>query len=76
MAHPSHNHTVPLGRSGIAEDVAGTVIWLASRSGAYVTGTSVDVDGGVSPYLCLMPHVSQLDRYPYFLGVAYHQLGE
>lgn len=39
--------TIPRGRVGSPEDVAGTVIWLCSRAGAYVTGAVVPVDGGV-----------------------------
>jgi NAD(P)-dependent dehydrogenase (short-subunit alcohol dehydrogenase family) len=39
---------VPLGRVGTPEDVAGTAIFLASRAGAYLTGTVIPVDGGVS----------------------------
>ena len=37
---------IPRGRVGSPEDVAGTVIWLCSRAGAYVTGAVVPVDGG------------------------------
>lgn len=40
--------SVPLGRVGTPEDVAGTAIFLSSRAGAYVTGTVVPVDGGMS----------------------------
>ncbi len=38
----------PRGRFGEPEDIAGTVIYLASRAGAYVTGAVVTVDGGIS----------------------------
>jgi len=40
--------SVPRGRIGSAEDIAGTVIFLASRAGAYTTGAVVPVDGGSS----------------------------
>ena len=40
--------TVPLRRLGRAEDIGGTVIFLASRAGAYVTGADILVDGGLS----------------------------
>ena len=39
--------TVPLGRIGQPEDVAGTAIFLASRAGAYLSGTVIPVDGGI-----------------------------
>ena len=38
----------PLGRIGEPEDMAGVAIYLASRAGAYVTGTVLTVDGGIS----------------------------
>jgi len=37
---------VPLGRMGTPDDVAAAVVWLASESAAFVTGTVVSVDGG------------------------------
>jgi NAD(P)-dependent dehydrogenase (short-subunit alcohol dehydrogenase family) len=39
---------VPLRRIGRPEDAAGTVIYLASRAGSYLTGAVVPVDGGTS----------------------------
>jgi NAD(P)-dependent dehydrogenase (short-subunit alcohol dehydrogenase family) len=39
--------TVPLGRHGTGEDVAGAVAWLASPDASYVTGQTIDVNGGV-----------------------------
>jgi NAD(P)-dependent dehydrogenase (short-subunit alcohol dehydrogenase family) len=38
----------PLGRIGTPEDMAGVAIYLSSRAGAYVTGTVIPVDGGIS----------------------------
>jgi NAD(P)-dependent dehydrogenase (short-subunit alcohol dehydrogenase family) len=40
--------SVPLGRIGEPSDVAGTTIFLASRAGAYLTGTVIPVDGGIT----------------------------
>lgn len=37
---------LPSGRLGTAEDIAGAVIYLASRAGAFVTGAVIPVDGG------------------------------
>jgi NAD(P)-dependent dehydrogenase (short-subunit alcohol dehydrogenase family) len=39
--------TVPLGRGGSAEDLAGPALFLVSDDAAYVTGSRVVVDGGV-----------------------------
>jgi NAD(P)-dependent dehydrogenase (short-subunit alcohol dehydrogenase family) len=38
----------PMKRIGEPEDMAGVAIYLASRAGAYVTGTVIPVDGGMS----------------------------
>jgi NAD(P)-dependent dehydrogenase (short-subunit alcohol dehydrogenase family) len=38
----------PLRRIGRPDDMAGVVVYLASRAGAYVTGTVIPVDGGIS----------------------------
>jgi len=36
----------PLGRFGAPAEVAGTVVWLASPAGAFVSGQTIVVDGG------------------------------
>lgn len=38
----------PLGRLGEPEDLAGAAVFLASRAGAWVTGQTIVVDGGVT----------------------------
>ncbi len=38
---------VPLGRLGKPEDVANTLVWLASAEAAYVHGAVISVDGGI-----------------------------
>jgi NAD(P)-dependent dehydrogenase (short-subunit alcohol dehydrogenase family) len=40
--------TVPLGRIGRADDVAGVTLFLASRAGAYLTGAVIPLDGGIT----------------------------
>jgi 3-oxoacyl-[acyl-carrier protein] reductase len=39
---------LPLGRVGEAHEVADLIVFLASAAASYVTGTSINVDGGVS----------------------------
>jgi len=38
---------IPLGRLGAADDVAAAVVYLASAAGAYVTGSTLHVNGGM-----------------------------
>jgi meso-butanediol dehydrogenase / (S,S)-butanediol dehydrogenase / diacetyl reductase len=38
---------IPMGRAGSGEDVAGLVAFLASDDAAYITGQTVNVDGGL-----------------------------
>lgn len=50
---------VPLGRYGTIDEVCGAVLFLVSPAGAYVTGTTLLIDGGTSllgpgPFLELM----------------------
>jgi glucose 1-dehydrogenase len=40
--------TVPLGRMSTAAEVAGSFLFLASDDGAYVTGTTLLIDGGAT----------------------------
>jgi len=42
--------SVPLGRLGRPEEVAGVIAFLASDGGAYVTGTTIVVDGGADAW--------------------------
>ncbi len=39
---------IPLGRVGEAEEVANVIAFLASDAASYVTGTSINLDGGIS----------------------------
>jgi len=39
-----------MGRFGVPEDLAGTVLWLVSPASRFVTGTVIPVDGGFSAF--------------------------
>ena len=39
--------SIPSGRIGVSEDMAGAAIYLASRAGDYVVGDTITVDGGL-----------------------------
>lgn len=38
---------IPRARWGTVEDIVGTIVWLSARAGAYVTGATIVVDGGL-----------------------------
>ena len=39
-------NAVPLGRVGAVEEVADAVVWLCSDEAAFITGTTLVIDGG------------------------------
>jgi len=39
---------IPRGRFGTQQDITGTVLYLASRAGAYLTAAVIPLDGGWS----------------------------
>ncbi|MDR5781091.1 SDR family oxidoreductase [Caballeronia sp. LZ065] len=46
-AAPSANATVPLGRYGTAQDIAQAALFLCSPASNWITGTSLDISGGM-----------------------------
>lgn len=46
--HRASPEEVPLGRQSTGEDIAGSVIFLASDEASYITGVTINVDGGLS----------------------------
>ncbi len=38
---------IPMRRMGRPDEIAGTVVFLSSRAGAYITGAEIPVDGGI-----------------------------
>jgi 3-oxoacyl-[acyl-carrier protein] reductase len=43
---PSAHNSVPLGRYGQPEDIAQSILFLASPASNWITGTTVDINGG------------------------------
>lgn len=41
--------SIPMGRVGTAEEFAAVATLLASKEGGYVTGTAINIDGGLCP---------------------------
>ena len=46
---------IPLGRFGDPEESAGIILFLASRHAGYITGTAIEVDGGLGACIDLRP---------------------
>jgi NAD(P)-dependent dehydrogenase (short-subunit alcohol dehydrogenase family) len=38
---------IPLGRLGTAQEYANVALFLASDAGSYITGTAINIDGGL-----------------------------
>lgn len=54
MTSRTFNNTILLRRAGKADEIAYTVLFLASNESSYITGTDIGVDGGwftAAPYL-------------------------
>ncbi|MET0284620.1 MAG: SDR family oxidoreductase, partial [Polyangiales bacterium] len=47
--YQQQGRSVPLGRVGEAAEVANVITFLVSAAASYVTGASINVDGGLAP---------------------------
>ena len=39
---------VPMGRYGTVDEIAATIVFLASEGAGYITGQNIRVDGGIT----------------------------
>lgn len=44
-------HRIPFGRIGNTQEAAKVIVFMASDAASYVTGTSINIDGGSAPAL-------------------------
>ena len=42
---------VPVGRYGTSEEVAALIVFLCSKAASYISGTSIEVDGGQAAHI-------------------------
>jgi len=49
--YAANGKTVPMGRMGVPEDLANAIAFLCSEPANYITGTCINVDGGLSGIL-------------------------
>ena len=48
VVHDKYREVIALGRAGNPSEIGGAALFLASSAGSYVTGTTIEVDGGVA----------------------------
>ncbi|MEU0502625.1 SDR family oxidoreductase [Nocardia sp. NPDC005998] len=69
--------TVPLGRIGRPDDIAGLVTFLASRAGCFRTGTIIALDGGITGWTQLPSDdagAADSSRSPSSLRIGSHRV--
>ena len=59
-----------LGRLGLEAEVAAAVVFLSSRAAAYITGTSLPVDGGVTLQTSFAPEKATAKVFETYSGFA------
>jgi len=47
----NNGSSVPVGRYGTSEEVASLITFLCSNAASYISGTSIEVDGGQSGHI-------------------------
>jgi len=57
---------IPAKRVATTEEVSGAVVFLASPAAAYITGTTLRVDGGGSIYRSQTPDLPNHDKFAVF----------
>jgi NAD(P)-dependent dehydrogenase (short-subunit alcohol dehydrogenase family) len=56
VQYEREHSSVPWGRMGVADDIVGAVLFLASSEADYITGATILVDGGLCAGSMLPPH--------------------
>jgi len=56
------SNIIPAGRVGTPEDCAGSAVFLASRAGDYVLGSTLFVDGGFASARLPVSHLDRVER--------------
>lgn len=59
---PDYLHAIPVGRPGTPQDISRIVAFLADEDAGFITGASIDVDGG--QYLALAPELNPVPGNP------------
>jgi NAD(P)-dependent dehydrogenase (short-subunit alcohol dehydrogenase family) len=47
----AHDKDIPLGRLGVPQEPARAIVFLGSPAAAYITGTSLEISGGISRHI-------------------------
>lgn len=64
-------HDIPLGRVGRTEEAAKVITFLVSEATSYVTGTSVNIDGGKGDCSLVEVHMTREKRWFHFGAIFF-----